>query len=196
MKQRFFDFFCFPAFILLHRFNFRATSLIPPHFPTVIMANEDVEDNFLYPFSAYAVDLRGLELSAEQKMWMGRQINSGLTSPRLLASRFQLKGRMISQWARRMKSGSILKNGRGRPRAFDLRSMNSIDVFVASELSSDRSAFTMILGDEYYETSERRATLIGIEWIGAKEIPRTTVNKYISLYKPEIMNAKNSDLFG
>lgn len=108
------------------------------------------------PWGALPVNLAGMELEANEKMWFANQINDfGRSSPEL-ARLYNLNERVIRRYAQRLREGKPFHTGHCRPRIIDRYGITSVVENCHNDLALDNVATNQYLVIASQETMKRR----------------------------------------
>ena len=123
-------------------------------------------------------------MNIDHKLWFAEEINSGRSSSRILADRFNLKPDTLRKFARCVRNDKKLFSFGGRPRIIDAEGFLSVQNKKDSFPLVERKELYSFLVEEHRNTLKRQKP-----HLEDKELPRKlkkhTKERYVSMFMRE-----------
>jgi hypothetical protein len=95
-------------------------------------------------------------LTLEQKMWIGAKINTGTISGWSFHRNTSIGFRSVYRYARKLKSGGVIRESGGRPPAIDNEGCNNVVHFILQNPTADKDEIVTIIKENYVLSFHRK----------------------------------------
>lgn len=113
-------------------------------------------------------------------------VNKHNSTPAGLALAYGFKAKTISEWARRQRNGEWLKNGNGRPKLLDDKSIDALRTFHRENIMMSKDEFRHVIRMEYIESMNRRAEIVECH-LKVRKMSTRTVIRYVEMIYNEVV---------
>ena len=107
-------------------------------------------------FSGQPKNVKSVDLTVEDKIWLGREIFEKRTSYRQMQVSYNLKLRTMSRYVAKVRHQCIFNDKSGRPRVIDADGLQSLRDFVLNNPQSDRTQFQIQMGVVFHDSCRRK----------------------------------------
>ena len=144
------------------------------------------------PWGENSIDLRGIQLTINQKLWLGQFMNGHEKGIRILKERYNLRKTSLYLYRQRYRDQVQMHSSGGRPRAIDSDSVEVIRDFVRSE-SPSKEQLKIVLKQAHVRTMCRRRP--DIDAYEVRPLSKRSIGRYTvalcTLYDDD--NSSSSD---
>jgi hypothetical protein len=109
----------------------------------------------LCPMPPCGVDLCGVKLSKDQRLWLAMAVASGLYKAKELALRWNIKYNSLKEYGNRLKNGKFPSDSIGRPKLLDDQAFQQVKVAIIDLGIRDKDILKSLC-DQAYTLSYKR----------------------------------------
>ena len=114
----------------------------------------------LCPMPPCGVDLCGVKLSKDQRLWLAMAVASGLYKAKDLALRWNVKYNTLKEYGNRLKHGKFPSDTIGRPKLLDDRACELVKVAVIGLGIRDKDILKSVCDEAYTLSYNRKRTKV------------------------------------
>jgi hypothetical protein len=129
------------------------------------------------PWGRNILDLRGVRLTIEQKLWLGEFMTTNKNAHKIIKNQFFLRRRVLQKYQHCFRNNIRMFSGGGRPRAIDEEGIENVCNFLITERPT-KDHFKQILKDEHAQTVCRR--ILGLDPDDVKVLSQRSVGRYMT----------------